>query len=196
MSHGQREQAFATRRTVPPTVLPVLVQEVKEYLGIYDDELINDRIEFAIQCAVDQVERDSRRCLMPQTWQMTMDEFPCHNGVIQLRKVPVISVTSVKYIIDNVLTTMSPALYTTDLVSEPARITPVYGMYWPVTDCRMNAVTIEWVSGYSTPEVLAASHAVARGAVLYAAAQQFRGCETGPAYRAMIERMQTFGMLS
>lgn len=180
------------RRTVAPTILAVSREEAKEELDITDDDLINARVDRHILQAIEMVERDSRRCLLTQTWQMFLDRFPC--DAIELRKVPVASLSSVKYYTDSVLTTWAASNYYTDLVSEPARIEPVIGTSWPTADIRPNAVQIEWVAGVATRALLDAERPTARGAVLLALRHSFYGCELSANYWAMIERLRPFGI--
>lgn len=179
----------APRRTVAPTLLPVTLDEVKEELDILDDNSIDARLIRLIQQAVDIVERDSRRQLMTQTWQLWFDSFP--SGGVELRKGPVQSVTSVEYITNSVLTTWAVSNYETDLISEPARIIPSAGAYWPVTDGGVvNAVKLEWVAGYASASAVPPC---AKAAVLYAVRQFYYGCELGDNYWTLIERLRTFG---
>ena len=47
--------------------------------------------------------------------------------------------------------TYDPANYIVDTITEPARLTPLPSRPWPATQFRINAVTVEWVSGYAAP---------------------------------------------
>lgn len=181
----------APTRTVAPSTFPVTPQEAMDELDIIDDPDAATRILNKLIQAVDMVERDARRCLMPQTWQMVLDGFPC--GEIEIRKVPVAAVSFVKYYTGGVLTTWSSSNYQTDLVSEPARITPVPGVYWPATDCeRMNAVQIEWTAGYASAALVPPA---AKMAVLMAVKHLYYGCEVGSNYWSAISRLQPFGFI-
>ena len=181
----------APQRTVAPTLLPVTEDEAKDELNILDDTSQDSRIRRLIVQAVDIVERDSRRQLMPQTWKLYLDRFPC--AEIELRKVPVASVTHVKYYADEVLTTLSSSLYQTDLVTEPCRVQPVAGGSWPTADGgRVNAVEVQWVAGYANA---ASVPDCAKAAVLAAVRSQFYGCELGIGYWSLIERIRSFGFV-
>lgn len=180
----------APKRTVAPTLMPVTLEEAKSELDILDDTSQDLKIIRKVMEAADQVERDSRRVLMTQTWQLFMDEFPC--GPIELRKVPVQSVTFIKYYDGGTLNTLSSSVYQTDLVSEPCRILPIYGEIWPSVDCdKLNAVQVEFVAGYTAQ---ASVPHVAKAAVLYALRRSYYGCgDLGDNYWALIEKLQTFG---
>jgi uncharacterized phiE125 gp8 family phage protein len=175
--------------TVSPTVLPVTLDEAKFACDIVDDDDANEDITEKLYEAVDMVERDSRRQLMPQTWQVKLERFPC--GDIELSKVPVASVTFIKYYVGGVLTLLAASAYQVDLASEPCRIRPVSGQYWPSTDCdRLDAVVIEWVAGYATPAALRAKRASAKSAVLLAVRHLYRGGCLSDNYWSMIQRMR------
>lgn len=178
------------RLTVAPsaTVLAVTLDEIKQELDIRGEDGENDRLMRLAKQATDQVERDSRRVIMTQTWQLHLDRFPCHE--IEVRRVPIQSITHIKYYTSSVLTPLSSTLYQTDLISEPARIQPVSGSYWPTTDCRVNAVEVEFVAGYASaatvPDYI-------KYVILATIRGLYHGCEFGDGYWTMIRRLQTFG---
>lgn len=146
----------APKRTVAPTLYPVTLKEAFNALQIIDSESqasMADEVFDLLKQATDIVERDSRRMLMPQTWQLHLDSFP--SDAITLRKFPVATFTHIKYYLDSVLTTWSSANYQTDLITEPCRVKPISGLYWPTPDYgRMNAVQVEWVAGYASAAVV------------------------------------------
>lgn len=187
-----RNLPTSVRRTVGPTITVVSREEAKEELDIVDDDTVNGRVDRLILQATEMVERDARRCLLTQTWQMFLDRFPC--DAIELRKVPVASLSSIKYYTSEVLTTWASGNYHSDLVSEPARIEPISGTSWPTTDIRPNAVQIEWVSGVASRALLDAERPSARGAVLLALRHGYFGCELSANYWSMIERLRPFGI--
>jgi uncharacterized phiE125 gp8 family phage protein len=179
----------APRRTVAPVAYPVSLDEAKDELDILDDTTFDAKVTRHLEQAIDQVERDSGMMLMPQTWQLYLDHFPCE---IELRRCPVASVSSLKYLLGGVLTTLSASYYTTDLISGPGRIRPVYNQVWPVTDCIMNAVQVEWIAGFANA---AAVPPCAKAAVLYALKQNYYGCEIGTNYWSLIDRIKMFGFV-
>ena len=146
-------------QTVPPAVEPVSLAEAKLHMRVDlddDDALIQKLIEAARR----HTEDFTSRSLITQTWKLTLDRFPeslllwrwdawtCSN-VIELPKPPLQSVTSVKYYDpDGVLQTLAASKYLVDAVTEPGRIAPVTGEFWPATQDRINAVEIIYVAGY------------------------------------------------
>lgn len=89
----------------------------------------------------------TRRALITQTLELTMDRLP--GWELILPKPTIQSVTSISYVdTDGNTQVLNPSQYLVDLKSEPGRITPVFGLIWPVTRYQMNAVTVRYVAGY------------------------------------------------
>jgi uncharacterized phiE125 gp8 family phage protein len=175
-------------RTVEPTEWPVTLDEAKDELDILDDASRDDRVMRLIRTATDVVETDAQIAILPQTWQLKLDRFPCDG--IEVRLVPVGSVTSVKHLVNGVLTTWGAGNYDLDLVGKPARIHPVLGVTYPISDIALNAIVVEFDAGYDTP---ADVPSMVKDAVLYVVRQMYHGCELGDAYRAMIQRISWAG---
>lgn len=176
------------KRTVDPAVGPVTVNELRTALDL-DDSADDAELQRLLNTAVADVEKDSLRALLTQTWVLKMDHFPL---VIELRRCPVASVSSITYVTDSVTTTLSASLYQTDLNSEPARITPAYGEIWPTHDSdTLNAITVTFVAGYTNAAAVPRS---AWNAVLVAATHLYRGCEYGSAYWSLIDRIRWGGL--
>lgn len=94
-----------------------------------------------------QAEKVTRRALITQTWELTLDRFP--KGEITVFPPPLQSVESIKYTDSNgAEQTLDPSSYKVDTASEPGRIVPAYGMQWPATRDEINAVRIRFVCGY------------------------------------------------
>jgi len=177
-------------RVTAPTLYPVTLDELKSELQILDDDSVNGRLKRILGQAADQVERDTNRVLMTQTWKLLIDRFPAE---ILLPKVPVQSVSFIKYTIGGVLTTLDSTLYQTDFASEPCRIRPILGRYWPYYDpWTLNAVQIQWIAGYTSQSLVPP---VAKAAVLYAARQMYYGCSMGDGYWDLINRVKGFGFV-
>jgi uncharacterized phiE125 gp8 family phage protein len=129
-----------------PTAEPLTPAEAKTHLrvtGSDDDAYITALIVAARQAA----EHITGRALMPQTWELALDEF---EDQIMLPKPPLTSITSVKYVdADGVLQTMDPAGYQLDDHAVPARLVPAYGTSWPSTRTQPNAVLVRFACGYA-----------------------------------------------
>lgn len=136
---------MALRLVTAPTSEPLTLLEGKEHLRIdhtAEDALVADYIAAArVRCEAIQ-----RRAYLTQTWELTLDAFPC-DGIV-LPRPPLQSVTSITYTdSDGVVQTLDEALYQVDTDSEPGRVYPAYDTYWPSTRSVPNAVRIRYVAG-------------------------------------------------
>lgn len=134
-----------------PAFEPVTLTQAKAHLRV-DSNDENDLIELLIAAATKDVEAFLRRSLVERTLRLTLDRFPCSSlEPIELPQPPALSVTSIQYV-DTAGTTQtwSSAQYQVDIRSEPARILPAYGYYYPSTRNQLAAVTIIWQAGYAT----------------------------------------------
>jgi uncharacterized phiE125 gp8 family phage protein len=90
-----------------PGVMPVTLAEAKAHMKVTsdeDDDLITALIEAVTQWAEAYTGRDSRE----NVWTLTIDEF---EDRIELRRSPVASITSVKYIVSGSPVTISSSVY-------------------------------------------------------------------------------------
>lgn len=133
----------------PPTALAVEVADAKAQckVEVADDDML---IELYIRAATEVAEQRTGRSIMPQTWLATLDAFP--SGAIQLPRIPVASVVSVKYIdtagAEVTLGTGNYLLTAADDYS-PAVLEPAYGTSWPATRSQTGAVRVEYTAGYA-----------------------------------------------
>lgn len=130
-----------------PTEFPISTDEAKLACR-FDPVDLDDDINAMIADATRLAEHELSLCVMAQTWELALEAFP---QSFELTRVPVASVTSIKYV-DNtgVLQTLDPAAYTLDNASAhgAARVVPAYGTSWPVTRAQINAVMVRYVAGY------------------------------------------------
>jgi uncharacterized phiE125 gp8 family phage protein len=133
-----------------PEDYPVTLAEAKAQMDVNftgDDTKITAMIAAAVG-AVDGNYGCLGRCLMPQTWDLYLDGFPCNDGDIVVPLPPIISVTSVNYVDpdsgDEV--TMDAADYDVDLASWKGRVSPTDT--WPTAKEKNNAVRVRFVAGY------------------------------------------------
>lgn len=138
---------MALLRTVGPALEPVSIHDLKAQARIDTDAetgLIYDYILTARQYA----EEETQRSFLTQTWQETLDSgFP--DGVIELHRGPVQSITSITYVdSDGATQTLSSSVYQTDLNADPPVITLAHGQSWPATRSQRANVTITYVTGY------------------------------------------------
>ena len=132
----------------PPTTFPIDLASAKLHcrVDIADDDTL---ITALITAATEMAEQKTGRAIMTQTLELTLDAFP---EAFELTRVPVQSVTSVKYY-DTTGTqqTLSNTLYALDAADDFgfAYISPVYAGVWPNTRDQINAVAVRYVAGYA-----------------------------------------------
>ena len=157
-----------------PTSEPVTTAEAKAQASVFhtaDDALI----EQYIKAARELLESETARQYVTATWEQYFDEFP---DVIEITKLPVASIVSVKYVdTDGDTQTMVVTTeYQVDYASpnRPCRILPAYGAVWPATRAQPNAVTVNFTAGYGTADSVPAT---AKQAILMLAAHFYENRE-------------------
>lgn len=129
-----------------------------------DDAYLQDALIPAVR---ERGEQATRRQLLTAAWDYQLDRFPCWE--IELPLPPLQAVTFIRYVDTNGTTqTLATDQYVVDAPgvvvvdanaptyrviggrTRRGRITPAYGLCWPVTRCQMNAVTIRFLCGYGT----------------------------------------------
>jgi hypothetical protein len=152
-------------------VEPVTVDELKLQCRIDgpDEELLLADLGKA---ARELVEHDCRRALIQRQFKLVADQFPYwgqldrqsiertsqatgvfYGGGILVRRCPVVSVDVFSYIdTTGALQTLASdgSAYITDVISEPGRIYPAYGIAWPISRWQNNALQITFTAGYGT----------------------------------------------
>ena len=133
----------------PPTEEPVTLAEIKDHLrvsGTAEDSLLT----LYAQMAREAVEEETWRALMPQTWTLYLAGWPA-DGIIELPRPPLDSVTSIKYTDeDGVEATLAASNYRVDTAREPGRVVLAPNGEWPsdVLD-SVNGVAVTFVAGYA-----------------------------------------------
>ena len=146
----------ALRLVSPPEVEPVTEAEVWAHLRIpllgSPPEPI-DAAHIAVLTAAATAHLDGRdgilgRCLVTQTWELLLDQFPYGSGPIRIPLPPLQAIVSLKYIdANNDLQTLAVDQYAVDASGEPGWVAPgVDG--WPATYDTLNAVVIRFRAGY------------------------------------------------
>jgi uncharacterized phiE125 gp8 family phage protein len=89
------------------------------------------------------------------TYKLSLDTF-CdkryyHEGVIYLPVAPVVALSSdgISYLPSDgsTATTWASSNYTLDVLSKPARLSPVYGGVYPSAVCQLNSISIPFTAG-------------------------------------------------
>ena len=138
-----------------PTSEPVSLEAAKQQLimrpeeGRGDDGYIQGLIAVARKACEDILDR----ALMPQTWDMKLNRFPCRDNFIEIPRPPLQSVTFVKYKDGGgELQTLSASTYIVDTDSEPGCIVLKNRETWPNAYDEAQAVQIRFVAGYATAD--------------------------------------------
>lgn len=145
-----------------PVVEPITLDMARQHLRM-DQFLDDDYIRALVTVCRQSAENYTRRAFIAQTWRLTLDRFPAwgdadddhfwiyRRGIIKVEMPPIRSIDSITYIDTNGDTILlDPDLYVVDLQDAHSRIEPVYGQFWPITQFRMAAVTIDFTTGYAT----------------------------------------------
>ena len=142
-----------------PAVRPITEAEAWAHLRLSMDQFgiePSDRTHVAslIDAATSRLDgRDGilGRCLVPQVWDLSLDEFP-HCREIPLRLPPIMSITSVSYIDtagDTQTMTSSDYVLSADRDWRP-RLILAYNADWPTARHQRDAVTIRMECGYDS----------------------------------------------
>lgn len=138
---------------VPPEEEPIEVGYLRDkHLRVSNGSVEDVLIAECIRAAREMCEQYTHRALMPQTWSVTLNQFP--TGLIELPKPPLIEVLSVEY------RDGADALQTVDAAGyyvSPSSAGP-YGAVttltsWPSTFTRSDAVTVTFRAGYEDGSV-------------------------------------------
>lgn len=146
----------------PPSCEPLHINDVRQHVkqDIADDDNL---IDIYLGSARSYAEELTKKQFVAARYQYKFDAFPTGYGngfnldydvslqgnAILLPKAPVIEIESIQYIdTGGAQQTMSATDYVVDAMSEPARITPVFGKIWPISRPQIGAVWVTFKAGY------------------------------------------------
>jgi hypothetical protein len=161
----------------PPALEPIPLSEMKQHLRVdFSDD--DATIQGYLRAARLQLERKYNRAMLTQSLLLTLDSFDPTRwtadsfygispstwslglgvswSMIELRP-PVQSITSVTYTDPSGTTQTLPSSgYSFEAGSDSAtgRIFPALNKIWPAVGLTPGAVKIEWVAGYTTPDLV------------------------------------------
>jgi hypothetical protein len=165
------DETFALTLVAGPAVEPLTLADAKNWVRHDPDDSSQDAVYTPlIKAARQACEGVARIALVTQTWRLTLDRFPGYGGagfggqgspdywrlgpdadprVVRLPRPPLQSISSVKYLdMAGALQTLATSEYVVDLDSQPGRIAPAFGKFWPPTYPVPNAVQVQFVAGY------------------------------------------------
>lgn len=160
---------YAIKLITAPADEPVTPNEVLNQDLIGDPQQVSLVLAY-ITAAREYCETVTHRQFITATWQMTLDTFPrsapyyggvgenyreinlpAYDQTLYIPNPPLQSITSIQYIdMTNTLQTWNSSQYLVDVNDEPGRITPGFGIPWPIPLAIINSVTITFVAGYGT----------------------------------------------
>jgi hypothetical protein len=169
---------MALETIVYPTSEPVSLADLKDFLRLDASDTSNDAIIQALAVAAREwAEGFTNRRFITQTVRLSVDYFPGYidsrlNGssfsspfvtganslvaatryAMLLPLLPAQAVVDFKYLdVTGTPVSMQPSQYVSDLRSRPARLTPPFGMFWPISYIVPNSVWVDYVVGYGAP---------------------------------------------
>lgn len=136
------------RLVTPPTIEPVSLEEAKSHLRVLHDHE-DALIDALIQSAREQAESFTRRALIAQTWEISLDDLPRYG--FQVFPSPLMSVESITYLDGEGLPQTLPSdQYIVVADPHSPAVVPAYGVTWPMTLGFKNCVTVRAVCGYGS----------------------------------------------
>lgn len=136
------------------TSAPVSLTELKAHVRqdhSADDTVLTD----LISAAAETVEDAQARVLQKSTWALTLEDWPA-SGIIVLPRYPLVSVTSVTYLLEgeSTPTTFASSNYRVDTAMLPPRIVLKQNVLWPTASLeRGSPITVTFIAGYEDGEV-------------------------------------------
>ena len=135
------------RLITPPAAFPVTLAEAKAQCRVdhADDDAILNRLIAAATSYLDARAGVLNRCLINQTWELTLDAFPPDE--IQIDLGPVQSIVDVNYDDPSgAAQSLVVTSYILDAASPTAWVVPQDD--WPATIEAVNAVRVRFIAGY------------------------------------------------
>lgn len=136
----------------PPTAEPVSAADAVTQTHLRTEADVDaDLVDLYITSAREHAEAATNRQLVTATLILSLDAFPC-GRTIEIPRPPLQSVTAVRYYdTAGEQQTLATTAYHVDAASLVGRIVLADGYSWPATQCRPNAVEVEFIAGYGDP---------------------------------------------
>lgn len=144
---------------IEPQSEPIYLRDLKDFLklDLSDSSSDGDLLAFAV-AAREWVENYLRKKIVIRTVRSLWDSFPvaCYRGSgwarsaeIALPYFPARSIVAVNAVgADGNMAVVDPSIYDADLQSQPARLAPKWGRFWPIIATpRASSVAIDYVTG-------------------------------------------------
>lgn len=187
---------MTTEQVSKPVALAVSMAEAKETLRIeMDDTALDATIAIWIKGITAHAEHETGGAFVNRPVRLALDSF---HDALRLDRSPAFSVEAVRYMdVDGQMQTLDPTDYYVDKVTRPAYIVPARGKAWPATADHVNAVVVEYTSGYgpdhTTVPDAANLYILARLAELFdPAAREFKETQASAFVGKLLESIQVY----
>ena len=141
---------FDYELTTASTSDPVTLDEAKLFARI-DDDTDDALVTALISAATKEVESQTGRALMPQTWTAWLDNMPASN-VLHLCKGRIASVSSITAYDDDGSEVLDTGSYLVD--TDNARIGLIDSSTWPSGTRTFKTFAAEYVAGYADADAV------------------------------------------
>lgn len=142
---------WGLKLVTPPAVEPITVTMLKNHARIEISDDDRTALPRFVRAAVRQLQRDTNRFFVTQTWDLFLDQFPLRAIPLLVPRPPLQSIVSITTYdtsgnptVDNVLSN-----YIIDTASEPGRIGVLDNTFWPQNLRAFMPITIRFVAGYT-----------------------------------------------
>lgn len=138
------------RIVTAPAAYPATRAEVKNWCRMDSTDTSEDAIiDMLLASMTNYAEHLTGRAFVERTLELNLDHFP---QCIDLPWAPLIGIDSISYTdLNRVDQTVNPSIYEIDTVSQPGRVRPIWGQYWPYIGYGFNPVRIQYRAGYAAP---------------------------------------------
>lgn len=150
----QMTMKYSLTRTAGASEEPVTLAEAKDHLELTASDTTHEtKLTRFIKAARAKVEDDTNVAMLPQTFQLSLDQFPGQDEDIYLPIRPLVSVSSITYYdSDNAQQTLATSVYAVDIGRRIIHLK--YDQEWPESAQVKNAVSVTFNAGYNSTDAL------------------------------------------
>lgn len=142
---AMRDMPHTLTLTSAPATEPLTAEEARKHCRI-EDAAEDTYVESLIEAARRYCENFTNRAFITQTWKLYLDSFPLE---IELRRCPVISISSITYVAsDGTTTTLATSVYQLLAGTEPGIVTLKYNQTWPSIRGDVQGIVVTFTAGY------------------------------------------------
>lgn len=137
------------RLVTAPAQEPITLNEVQGQVRLIDLSSESETVQRMIIAVRERAEAVTRRSLISQQWELSLDKFPLNSDKLFLPLPPLQTVDLITYFdTNNVETILDASAYRVEVSSEPGYIKPVYNNVWPIALNDTDVIKIKFTCGY------------------------------------------------